>query len=843
MPSKKLNDSQPRGKRAPVSGKSAQQKEGSVAAEESGKSEGIASKSAAPEITNDSTTAKKKIAPKTRSKKATAKKQLAEGDSLKIIIDSGTTTARRAHDGKATRGALRKTRAVIVQERGTDKFRLLESALNEAGLWQSLEAARQNASLAQDDFRILIKPDLALFDQGGTTGTDPELVEHLIDLLHERGYSEVTVGEGQNSFDLWLENRDVLVLADMVGYKFVTERGHSYDIVDLGNDIIEVPYPKGSTLYGTGLARPWVEAHYRISFAKNKTDEENFYALGLQNMMGVLPLRDKDYHYHHRLRPWDVCLDLLRQTPVHFGIIDAIVSNHGSAGSRVPRPLVTETIIASRDLLLADWAAATKMGLDPHASQLNARAFREIGLPVAYEVVGALTPYEGWANVHPLVADSVRKRNEWTSLSRAIKPWLQPVNRELFPFKDAVNERVNVVASRYFSQLDEKSDTFWTTIGLNYWLGAVHKSLEAWRTLYRKDSLRWIEAPLNLDLSFYSLSDYEEIVAYLEPLAESIRHIAPDGNGLRWRYLDGSVLFDFSRVIPAPYDDFVARVDISRAIEFMNDYIGGVAVPLAHDERERVTHQAERNLYLTQPNYLVLYEGKVIDVTKLEFITYTEDEQKIYWKTVKSENDSATFDDGIVTFARTAEGEILVTVFGRQQFTLPLFWQAVNLDLNPLLKDFLVTHAYTTFFTQTLANFEAKYEGRDIRIGRPWNPLENEPDVEASGKTPTEWLMEFVGKANKVGEIVNQHYGGLFKKSRGKSQPKNSDTLTDVDEDGFLHFKPGAGPDGERAAEQTQTKRPDVRGILKKAGAAARNLLNDLGEAAQKDWGTYHEDD
>jgi uncharacterized protein (DUF362 family) len=661
-----------------------------------------------------------------------------------------------------------------------------------------------------------------------------------VPFLEDEG--EVAIGEGRNSFDLWLENRDVLVLAEMVGYKFITPLGHNYDVYDLGEGLIEVEYRKGSALAGTGLARPWVEAHYRISFAKNKTDEEQYYALGLHNLLGVLPLRDKDYHYQHRLKPWDVCVDLLRQTPVHFSLIDAVVSNHGSAGSRVPRPLQTDTVIASTDLLLADWAAAVKMGLDPHASQVSSRALKEVGLPVAYEVVGDQTPYAGWVNVNPLVADSVRRRNEWTALSRALKPWLQPVNPELFPFKDAVNERVNALASRYLSRVDDNPATFWTTVGLNYWLAAVHKGVEALKVLYRKDSLRRVETSLNIDLADYGLADFESIVAYLKPLAELLRDIAPDGNGLRWRYLDGSVLFEFSRVIPAPFDDFVSRVDVSKAIEFMNDYIGGVAVPVARDAAGRVTHQAERNLYLTQPNYLVLYDGKPIDVTKLEYVTYSDDERQIFWKTIKSENDSAAYDDGIVTFTRTAAGETHATVFGRQQFTLPLFWQVFNLDLNPPLKDFLVTYAYTTFFTRTLANFEAKYEGRDIRIGRPWNPLENEPDEMSGDRTPTERLTEVVEKVNKVGEIVNQHLGGFLKRLPWRSKPTPAAPAY-VDEDGFSHFQPAAATADAQAPEGAPPKRTGALGILKKAGAGTLGFLNDMNKAVQKDGGTYREDD
>ena len=137
-----------------------------------------------------------------------------------------------------------------------------------------------------------------------------------------------------------------------------------------------------------------------------------------------------------------------------------------------------------------------------------------------------------------------------------------------------------------------------------------------------------------------------------------------------------------------------------------------------HDSVGRPVRQAERNIYLPQPNYLVLYQGKPIDVSKLEVVEYGDDRHRLYWKTVGSENGSATYDDGIATFERTGESTC-ITIIGRQLFTLPLFWQVFDLDLVPDLKAVLVTHAYRTFFDRTLANFEALVEGRDIRLGRP----------------------------------------------------------------------------------------------------------------------------
>ena len=192
----------------------------------------------------------------------------------------------------------------------------------------------------------------------------------------------------------------------------------------------------------------------------------------------------------------------------------------------------------------------------------------------------------------------------------------------------------------------------------------------------------------------------------LEPIAAGAPGMS---DGLRWRYVENAVVFRYSRTLPVEFDTFVRRVDVARTIQFMNDYLGGVVVPIAHDEAGRPVRQAERNIYLPQPNYLVIYQGKPIDVSKLEVVEYGADRHRLYWKTMAARTDSATYDDGIATFERTPEGT-RITIVGRQLFTLPLFWQVFDLNLVPDIKSALVTHAYRTFFDRTLANFEALVE-------------------------------------------------------------------------------------------------------------------------------------
>jgi hypothetical protein len=177
----------------------------------------------------------------------------------------------------------------------------------------------------------------------------------------------------------------------------------------------------------------------------------------------------------------------------------------------------------------------------------------------------------------------------------------------------------------------------------------------------------------------------------------------------------------------------------------MNDNIGGACVVVARDSRGRITHQAERNIYLPQPNWMVLFNGDSIDVGKLELIRYQRHRQQIFWRTVKSANDSALYDDGITTFEKNDRGLTRVTITARQEFTLPLFWQALNVDYAPDIKDALVTDAYTRFFSRTMANYEAAYEGRKVGTGSEPDPCLGETDADP-GPLPLEQVVEWILK-------------------------------------------------------------------------------------------------
>ena len=248
-------------------------------------------------------------------------------------------------------------------------------------------------------------------------------------------------------------------------------------------------------------------------------------------------------------------------------------------------------------------------------------------------------------------------------------------------------------------------------------LAAAVRLGEPWATVFDKTRLLRREVPLGFDVQHYTDADYDAVIEYLAPFEAAAAAAPLTGSGLRWCYYGKAVLFEFGRILNVDYDDLVKHVDIGSAIRLMNDYLGGCTVVVSRDREGRVVRQAERDLYLPQPNWLALSGAAFIDVCKLEVIHYGEQRRRIAWRTVHSPNGSAALDDGSVTFASVDPGRVKVTIRGIQRFTLPPFWAGVEPWLLPSVKDAMVQETYRRFFTTTLDNIEACYEGREYRIG------------------------------------------------------------------------------------------------------------------------------
>jgi hypothetical protein len=446
------------------------------------------------------------------------------------------------------------------------------------------------------------------------------------------------------------------------------------------------------------------------------------------------------------------------------------------------------------------------MGLDPYASPINAAALAAIGLPARYEIDGDLAPYPLWRNVHPLIAHSARLRNRAPALGRFAGAWFQSVDRARFPLKDFYNDRLNSFVAPLMATVDENPRSFWIVVLINYLIARVDAALLAQHTLFAKHRLRRRAAPLTFAPADFDRAAYDAIPGYLAPYERLLENFPANERGLRWRHVEGSVLFSGSHVFPIAYERFTAAVDITRAIQYMNDYIGGATVAVRRDQRRRVVHQAERNLYLQQPNWLVLFGGEIIDVEKLETVSYRNDRQTISWRTVGSPNGSARYDDGSVSFTRAGPGRTAVRIFARQQFALPLFFQVFDFNLAPGIRDPIIESAYTEFFAGTIANLQAAYDGRDFRIGR---------DAEGAHPGGKGDLPRYLATAAAAAAELLRHrgevadFGQWLFGTTGRADAAAA--LTPPDRNGFRHFRPA--PDGTGHESQRRDERTIVSGM------------------------------
>ena len=696
----------------------------------------------------------------------------------------------------------------IAHDSGAGGAALLDRALALAGFPDAMAPRIAQALAERGACTAMVVPALDAFEADSPARTDPGLVEHLLDVLLDLGVTEASVGSTRATAALWLENRDVFMAADLLGYRYATPAGRPYDVIDLSEDAETGAFPAWGPMADTGLSRAWREADLRLVFSANRTDDDDGYALTLSTLLSVLPQTDKDYHYRYRRDAGEVVGQLLAAAPVHFALIDAVVSGHGQAGGRRPIPLATDTIIAASDPALADYVGALKMGLDPFVSALAAPSLRRARSTPDLAILGSVDAYPGWVNTPSALVASTAVRRGFVTADRAIRPVLQHVDRELFPFRHPANDWLNWSLADVASAGPTGGEGAALLNLVNLAAGELEKVGEAWGVVAAKDLLRQRDAPINIDPEAVTDAQYDAIASELLPQTEFLRGVAADCNGVRWRFDDGAVLFDGARRFPLPFEAFTEAVPIHRAIQFMNDYAGGRALATGRDEAGRVTRQVERNLYLPQPNYTALGGGLTIDVTKIETVEYGPRRQRMFWKTVKSENGSAIADDGIVTFEALGD-DTLVTIWGRQHFALPPLWAAIDAQLTTAMKAALVAEAYGRFFQRTFANLEAVAEGRDVRIGRAWSEAsQGEP-------LPVERVAEAVKRFTPEGGF---DLSAMVKQALGRGPGAKPEPVK-IDADGFRHFQ-SAGPPAPSPVAKSLTL-----------------VLSDLRHAAQVDAG------
>ena len=538
------------------------------------------------------------------------------------------------------------------------------------------------------------------------------LVHELVDVLTERGSTGVTVGTQLRAGDRDRGHQSVVALARLAGLSGRTSRGHPYGVVDLAEDVDTSLAPGSSVLHGAGISASWAAAETRVLLGRSVTDLLDGYAAALDTLL-------RAGEEVAGATTADVVTDLLELVPPTFVVVDALAASVGPDGARLPRPLDSSTLVVGTDVLAVDSAVATLLGQDRASSRLFAAARADQGGVGVGRVDGlGAAPLAGAHGPHPAARAAAVRLAAHPGLERLLAAATGK------PDLDATDpDPVLAVVRAVLTPLVEAAADGVGGLALAGVLDAVATAAQgalAWHTGLDKAGVTRRVVPLGFDPEALDGSAYDglpDFFAEFDDLVDGFASTEGTDDGLRWRLVDGATVFETTRPIAADFDAFVARVDVAAGISLMADYLGGRRLEVPGGA-VGTTRQAERNLYLPQPNYLAAWGGEPIDVCKVELVERGPDRHRLTWRTLHSPNRSAVFDDGSLTFTRSELGT-LVRVRGRQLFSLPPSWAGLDLSTVPEVRGPLLEDAYRRFFTTTFDNLEACFEGREFRIGRP----------------------------------------------------------------------------------------------------------------------------
>lgn len=232
-----------------------------------------------------------------------------------------------------------------------------------------------------NDARILLKPNLNA-NMNALTGntTDLRLIAAVIETLKDRGYTDITIGEGTNSG--FYRNRISVIsrlgIDRICAYYGVKVKDLNY------SEPVEIEFEHGVT---AAVAIECVEADLFINMPKLKTHFENGMSVCLKNLMGCLIGQENKKKTHKSLAA--NILNINRAISPHLHIIDALVSMEGLGPTR-GTPLRTDTVIVGNnpfvlDLICARFAEFPHMDVRTIAEAIGRGIIREEHLKFANE--------------------------------------------------------------------------------------------------------------------------------------------------------------------------------------------------------------------------------------------------------------------------------------------------------------------------------------------------------------------------------------------------------------------------------------------------------------------------
>jgi uncharacterized protein (DUF362 family)/ferredoxin len=203
--------------------------------------------------------------------------------------------------------------------------------------------------------RILIKPNLNA-NMNALTGntTDLRLLAAIIQYLKDKGYSNITIGEGTNSG--YYRNK-----ISVISRLNVDKLGKYYGIsvLDLNrSQPVSIDFEKGVR---AGIAKECFEADFIINVPKLKTHFEVGMSVCLKNLMGCLVGQENKKKTHKDLAR--NILHINKHVKPQLHIVDGLIAMEGLGPTR-GKPKSMGLIISGTDPYLIDMLCAKIAGFD-----------------------------------------------------------------------------------------------------------------------------------------------------------------------------------------------------------------------------------------------------------------------------------------------------------------------------------------------------------------------------------------------------------------------------------------------------------------------------------------------
>jgi len=229
--------------------------------------------------------------------------------------------------------------------------------------------------------RVLIKPNICAprSSQSGAV-TDPELVAELCRLVSDCG-GKPSVGD---SPIFPFPSKAAFRVA---GYADFPER-YGFPILDLDSeDSVKVRIPDGRVLDHEVISRKALETDVLINVPVMKNHVHTMVTLGLKNMKGVVPRRNK--HVIHLKGLDGGIVDINTLIPTSLVVVDAIVGMEGMLSPINGRVKRVNCLLVGDNVVETDAVACGVMGVEPRTvSHIVQAAERGLGRIDGIEVKG-----------------------------------------------------------------------------------------------------------------------------------------------------------------------------------------------------------------------------------------------------------------------------------------------------------------------------------------------------------------------------------------------------------------------------------------------------------------------